>query len=203
MKIGNQRGLTLLELLLSIVILGIISTCVISVALTSTRVSTRTNESLFSANITYNIHELWLDHTFNDTDPFYESFFNTLAMFYDAENLASDDALSGLDSPLSVDSGSFSLQPFVPVPDLGLARAVYKTSSADPLVGNHVYHVYYIFFSAAWSQCSYGDSIAFYAAVTPFYYETSVTDISVRIFSCTTQGSISGNDLLLYNFTES
>ena len=200
MKIGNQRGLTLLELLLSIVILGIISTCVISVALTSTRVSTRTNESLFSANITYNIHELWLDHTFNDTDPSYESFFNTLAMFYDAENLASHDALSGLDSPLSVDSGSFSLQPFVP--DLGLARAVYKTSSADPLVGNHVY-VYYIFFSAAWSQCSYGDSIAFYAAVTPFYYETSVTDISVRIFSCTTQGSISGNDLLLYNFTES
>lgn len=197
MKIGNQRGLTLLELLLSIVILGIISTCVISVALTSTRVSTRTNESLFSANITYNIHELWLDHTFNDTDPFYESFFNTLAMFYDAENLASDDALSGLDSPLSVDSGSFSLQPFDPDP--GLARAVYKTSSAD-LVGNHVY---YIFFSAAWSQCSYGDSIAFYAAVTPFYYETSVTDISVRIFSCTTQGSISGNDLLLYNFTES
>lgn len=201
MKIGNQRGLTLLELLLSIVILGIISTCVISVALTSTRVSTRTNESLFSANITYNIHELWLDHTFNDTDPSYESFFNTLAMFYDAENLASDDALSGLDSPLSVDSGSFSLQPFDL--DLGLARAVYKTSSADPLVGNHVYHVYYIFFSAAWSQCSYGDSIAFYAAVTPFYYETSVTDISVRIFSCTTQGSISGNDLLLYNFTES
>lgn len=201
MKIGNQRGLTLLELLLSIVILGIISTCVISVALTSTRVSSRTNESLFSANITYNIHELWLDHTFNDTDPSYESFFNTLAMFYDAENLASDDALSGLDSPLSVDSGSFSLQPFVP--DLGLARAVYKTSSddsADPLVGNPVY---YIFFSAAWSQCSYGDSIAFYAAVTPFYYETSVTDISVRIFSCTTQGSISGNDLLLYNFTES
>lgn len=191
MKIGNQRGLTLLELLLSIVILGIISTCVISVALTSTRVSSRTNESLFSANITYNIHELWLDHTFNDTDPSYESFFNTLAMFYDAENLASYDALSGLDSPLSVDSGSFSLQPFVP--DLGLARAVYKTSS----------HVYYIFFSAAWSQCSYGDSIAFYAAVTPFYYETSVTDISVRIFSCTTQGSISGNDLLLYNFTES
>ena len=201
MKIGNQRGLTLLELLLSIVILGIISTCVISVALTSTRVSTRTNESLFSANITYNIHELWLDHTFNDTDPSYESFFNTLAMFYDAENLASDDALSGLDSPLSVDSGSFSLQPFDL--DLGLARAVYKTSSADPLLGNHVYHVYYIFFSAAWSQCSYGDSIAFYAAVTPFYYETSVTDISVRIFSCTTQGSISGNDLLLYNFTES
>lgn len=197
MKIGNQRGLTLLELLLSIVILGIISTCVISVALTSTRVSSRTNESLFSANITYNIHELWLDHTFNDTDPSYESFFNTLAMFYDAENLASDDALSGLDSPLSVDSGSFSLQPFDPDP--GLARAVYKTSSAD-LVGNHVY---YIFFSAAWSQCSYGDSIAFYAAVTPFYYETSVTDISVRIFSCTTQGSISGNDLLLYNFTES
>lgn len=192
MKIGNQRGLTLLELLLSIVILGIISTCVISVALTSTRVSSRTNESLFSANITYNIHELWLDHTFNDTDPSYKSFFNTLAMFYDAENLASDDALSGLDSPLSVDSGSFSLKPFVP--DLGLARAVYKTSSAD---------VYYIFFSAAWSQCSYGDSIAFYAAVTPFYYETSVTDISVRIFSCTTQGSISGNDLLLYNFTES
>lgn len=192
MKIGNQRGLTLLELLLSIVILGIISTCVISVALTSTRVSSRTNESLFSANITYNIHELWLDHTFNDTDPSYESFFNTLAMFYDAKNLASYDALSGLDSPLSVDSGSFSLQPFVP--DLGLARAVYKTSSAD---------VYYIFFSAAWSQCSYGDSIAFYAAVTPFYYETSVTDISVRIFSCTTQGSISGNDLLLYNFTES
>lgn len=192
MKIGNQRGLTLLELLLSIVILGIISTCVISVALTSTRISTRTNESLFSANITYNIHELWLDHTFNDTDPSYESFFNTLAMFYDAENLASDDALSGLDSPLSVDSGSFSLQPFDPDP--GLARAVYKTSSAD---------VYYIFFSAAWSQCSYGDSIAFYAAVTPFYYETSVTDISVRIFSCTTQGSISGNDLLLYNFTES
>lgn len=201
MKIGNQRGLTLLELLLSIVILGIISTCVISVALTSTRVSSRTNESLFSANITYNIHELWLDHTFNDTDPSYESFFNTLAMFYDAENLASDDALSGLDSPLSVDSGSFSLQPFDPDP--GLARAVYKTSSDDPLVGNHVYHVYYIFFSAAWSQCSYGDSIAFYAAVTPFYYETSVTDISVRIFSCTTQGSISGNDLLLYNFTES
>lgn len=201
MKIGNQRGLTLLELLLSIVILGIISTCVISVALTSTRVSTRTNESLFSANITYNIHELWLDHTFNDTDPSYESFFNTLAMFYDAKNLASDDALSGLDSPLSVDSGSFSLQPFDLDP--GLARAVYKTSSADPLVGNHVYHVYYIFFSAAWSQCSYGDSIAFYAAVTPFYYETSVTDISVRIFSCTTQGSISGNDLLLYNFTES
>mgnify|MGYP000822861304 FL=1 len=198
MKIGNQRGLTLLELLLSIVILGIISTCVISVALTSTRVSSRTNESLFSANITYNIHELWLDHTFNDTDPSYESFFNTLAMFYDAENLASDDALSGLDSPLSVDSGSFSLKPFGP--DLGLARAVYKTSSADPLVGKHVY---YIFFSAAWSQCSYGDSIAFYAAVTPFYYETSVTDISVRIFSCTTQGSISGNDLLLYNFTES
>lgn len=192
MKIGNQRGLTLLELLLSIVILGIISTCVISVALTSTRVSSRTNESLFSANITYNIHELWLDHTFNDTDPSYESFFNTLAMFYDAKNLASYDALSGLDSPLSVDSGSFSLQPFVPDP--GLARAVYKTSSAD---------VYYIFFSAAWSQCSYGDSIAFYAAVTPFYYETSVTDISVRIFSCTTQGSISGNDLLLYNFTES
>lgn len=192
MKIGNQRGLTLLELLLSIVILGIISTCVISVALTSTRVSSRTNESLFSANITYNIHELWLDHTFNDTDPSYESFFNTLAMFYDAENLASGDALSGLDSPLSVDSGSFSLQPFVP--DLGLPRAVYKTSSAD---------VYYIFFSAAWSQCSYGDSIAFYAAVTPFFYETSVTDISVRIFSCTTQGSISGNDLLLYNFTES
>lgn len=192
MKIGNQRGLTLLELLLSIVILGIISTCVISVALTSTRVSSRTNESLFSANITYNIHELWLDHTFNDTDHSYESFFNTLAMFYDAVNLASDDALSGLDSPLSVDSGSFSLQPFDP--DLGLARAVYKTSSAD---------VYYIFFSAAWSQCSYGDSIAFYAAVTPFYYETSVTDISVRIFSCTTQGSISGNDLLLYNFTES
>lgn len=192
MKIGNQRGLTLLELLLSIVILGIISTCVISVALTSTRVSSRTNESLFSANITYNIHELWLDHTFNDTDPSYKSFFNTLAMFYDAENLASDDALSGLDSPLSVDSGSFSLKPFVP--DLGLARAVYKTSSAD---------VYYIFFSAAWSQCSYGDSIAFYAAVTPFYYESSVTDISVRIFSCTTQGSISGNDLLLYNFTES
>lgn len=192
MKIGNQRGLTLLELLLSIVILGIISTCVISVALTSTRVSSRTNESLFSANITYNIHELWLDHTFNDTDPSYESFFNTLAMFYDAKNLASYDALSGLDSPLSVDSGIFSLQPFVP--DLGLARAVYKTSSAD---------VYYIFFSAAWSQCSYGDSIAFYAAVTPFYYETSVTDISVRIFSCTTQGSISGNDLLLYNFTES
>lgn len=200
MKIGNQRGLTLLELLLSIVILGIISTCVISVALTSTRVSSRTNESLFSANITYNIHELWLDHTFNDTDPSYVSFFNTLAMFYDAENLASDDALSGLDSPLSVDSGSFSLKPFDP--DLGHARAVYKTSSADPLVGNHVY-VYYIFFSAAWSQCSYGDSIAFYAAVTPFYYETSVTDISVRIFSCTTQGSISGNDLLLYNFTES
>lgn len=198
MKIGNQRGLTLLELLLSIVILGIISTCVISVALTSTRVSSRTNESLFSANITYNIHELWLDHTFNDTYPSYESFFNTLAMFYDAENLASDDALSGLDSPLSVDSGSFSLQPFVPDP--GLARAVYKTSSDDPLVGNPVY---YIFFSAAWSQCSYGDSIAFYAAVTPFYYETSVTDISVRIFSCTTQGSISGNDLLLYNFTES
>lgn len=198
MKIGNQRGLTLLELLLSIVILGIISTCVISVALTSTRVSSRTNESLFSANITYNIHELWLDHTFNDTDPYYESFFNTLAMFYDAENLASDDALSGLDSPLSVDSGSFSLKPFGPDP--GLARAVYKTSSADPLVGKHVY---YIFFSAAWSQCSYGDSIAFYAAVTPFYYETSVTDISVRIFSCTTQGSISGNDLLLYNFTES
>lgn len=198
MKIGNQRGLTLLELLLSIVILGIISTCVISVALTSTRVSSRTNESLFSANITYNIHELWLDHTFNDTDPSYESFFNTLAMFYDAKNLASYDALSGLDSPLSVDSGSFSLQPFDL--DLGLARAVYKTSSADPLVGNHVY---YIFFSAAWSQCSYGDSIAFYAAVTPFYYETSVTDISVRIFSCTTQGSISGNDLLLYNFTES
>ena len=197
MKIGNQRGLTLLELLLSIVILGIISTCVISVALTSTRVSSRTNESLFSANITYNIHELWLDHTFNDTDPSYESFFNTLAMFYDAKNLASYDALSGLDSPLSVDSGSFSLQPFDPDP--GLARAVYKTSSAD-LVGNHVY---YIFFSAAWSQCSYGDSIAFYAAVTPFYYETSVTDISVRIFSCTTQGSISGNDLLLYNFTES
>lgn len=197
MKIGNQRGLTLLELLLSIVILGIISTCVISVALTSTRVSSRTNESLFSANITYNIHELWLDHTFNDTDPYYESFFNTLAMFYDAENLASDDALSGLDSPLSVDSGSFSLQPFDPDP--GLARAVYKTS-ADPLVGDPVY---YIFFSAAWSQCSYGDSIAFYAAVTPFYYETSVTDISVRIFSCTTQGSISGNDLLLYNFTES
>lgn len=195
MKIGNQRGLTLLELLLSIVILGIISTCVISVALTSTRVSSRTNESLFSANITYNIHELWLDHTFNDTDPSYESFFNTLAMYYDAENLASDDALSGLDSPLSVDSGSFSLQPFDL--DLGLARAVYK---ADPLVGNHVY---YIFFSAAWSQCSYGDSIAFYAAVTPFFYETSVTDISVRIFSCTTQGSISGNDLLLYNFTES
>lgn len=194
MKIGNQRGLTLLELLLSIVILGIISTCVISVALTSTRVSSRTNESLFSANITYNIHELWLDHTFNDTDPSYGSFFNTLAMFYDAENLASNDALSGLDSPLSVDSGSFSLQPFDP--DLGHARAVYKTSSADPLV-------YYIFFSAAWSQCSYGDSIAFYAAVTPFYYETSVTDISVRIFSCTTQGSISGNDLLLYNFTES
>lgn len=200
MKIGNQRGLTLLELLLSIVILGIISTCVISVALTSTRVSSRTNESLFSANITYNIHELWLDHTFNDTDPSYESFFNTLAMYYDAKNLASDDALSGLDSPLSVDSGSFSLQPFDP--DLGPARAVYKTSSADPLVGN-VEHVYYIFFSAAWSQCSYGDSIAFYAAVTPFYYETSVTDISVRIFSCTTQGSISGNDLLLYNFTES
>lgn len=198
MKIRNQRGLTLLELLLSIVILGIISTCVISVALTSTRVSSRTNESLFSANITYNIHELWLDHTFNDTDTSYESFFNTLAMFYDAENLASDDALSGLDSPLSVDSGSFSLQPFDPDP--GLARAVYKTSSDDPLVGNHVY---YIFFSAAWSQCSYGDSIAFYAAVTPFYYETSVTDISVRIFSCTTQGSISGNDLLLYNFTES
>lgn len=198
MKIGNQRGLTLLELLLSIVILGIISTCVISVALTSTRVSSRTNESLFSANITYNIHELWLDHTFNDTDPSYESFFNTLAMFYDAKNLASYDALSGLDSPLSVDSGSFSLQPFDLDP--GLARAVYKTSSADPLVGNHVY---YIFFSAAWSQCSYGDSIAFYAAVTPFYYETSVTDISVRIFSCTTQGSISGNDLLLYNFTES
>lgn len=198
MKIGNQRGLTLLELLLSIVILGIISTCVISVALTSTRVSSRTNESLFSANITYNIHELWLDHTFNDTDPSYESFFNTLAMYYDAENLASDDALSGLDSPLSVDSGSFSLQPFDL--DLGLARAVYKTSSDDPLVGDHVY---YIFFSAAWSQCSYGDSIAFYAAVTPFYYETSVTDISVRIFSCTTQGSISGNDLLLYNFTES
>lgn len=198
MKIGNQRGLTLLELLLSIVILGIISTCVISVALTSTRVSSRTNESLFSANITYNIHELWLDHTFNDTDHSYDSFFNTLAMFYDAENLASDDALSGLDSPLSVDSGSFSLQPFVPDP--GLARAVYKTSSDDPLVGDHVY---YIFFSAAWSQCSYGDSIAFYAAVTPFYYETSVTDISVRIFSCTTQGSISGNDLLLYNFTES
>lgn len=198
MKIGNQRGLTLLELLLSIVILGIISTCVISVALTSTRVSSRTNESLFSANITYNIHELWLDHTFNDTDPSYESFFNTLAMFYDAKNLASYDALSGLDSPLSVDSGSFSLQPFVPDPDL--ARAVYKTSSDDPLVGDHVY---YIFFSAAWSQCSYGDSIAFYAAVTPFYYETSVTDISVRIFSCTTQGSISGNDLLLYNFTES
>lgn len=198
MKIGNQRGLTLLELLLSIVILGIISTCVISVALTSTRVSSRTNESLFSANITYNIHELWLDHTFNDTDPSYESFFNTLAMFYDAENLASDDALSGLDSPLSVDSGSFSLQPFDPDP--GLVRAVYKTSSDDPLVGDHVY---YIFFSAAWSQCSYGDSIAFYAAVTPFYYETSVTDISVRIFSCTTQGSISGNDLLLYNFTES
>lgn len=192
MKIGNQRGLTLLELLLSIVILGIISTCVISVALTSTRVSSRTNESLFSANITYNIHELWLDHTFNDTDPSYESFFNTLAMFYDAKNLASYDALSGLDSPLSVDSGSFSLKPFGPDP--GLARAVYKTSSAD---------VYYIFFSAAWSQCSYGDSIAFYAAVTPFYYETSVTDISVRIFSCTTQGSISGNDLLLYNFTES
>lgn len=199
MKIGNQRGLTLLELLLSIVILGIISTCVISVALTSTRVSSRTNESLFSANITYNIHELWLDHTFNDTDPSYESFFNTLAMYYDAENLASDDALSGLDSPLSVDSGSFSLQPF---PDLGLARAVYKTSYDDPLVENEN-HVYYIFFSAAWSQCSYGDSIAFYAAVTPFYYETSVTDISVRIFSCTTQGSISGNDLLLYNFTES
>lgn len=198
MKIGNQRGLTLLELLLSIVILGIISTCVISVALTSTRVSSRTNESLFSANITYNIHELWLDHTFNDTDPSYKSFFNTLAMFYDAENLASDDALSGLDSPLSVDSGSFSLQPFDPDP--GLARAVYKTSSDDPLDENHVY---YIFFSAAWSQCSYGDSIAFYAAVTPFYYETSVTDISVRIFSCTTQGSISGNDLLLYNFTES
>ena len=198
MKIGNQRGLTLLELLLSIVILGIISTCVISVALTSTRVSSRTNESLFSANITYNIHELWLDHTFNDTDPSYGSFFNTLAMFYDAENLASNDALSGLDSPLSVDSGSFSLQPFDP--GLGLARAVYKASSADPLVENHVY---YIFFSAAWSQCSYGDSIAFYAAVTPFYYETSVTDISVRIFSCTTQGSISGNDLLLYNFTES
>ena len=198
MKIGNQRGLTLLELLLSIVILGIISTCDISVALTSTRVSSRTNESLFSANITYNIHELWLDHTFNDTDPSYESFFNTLAMFYDAKNLASDDALSGLDSPLSVDSGSFSLKPFVP--DLGLARAVYKTSSADPLVGDPVY---YIFFSAAWSQCSYGDSIAFYAAVTPFYYETSVTDITVRIFSCTTQGSISGNDLLLYNFTES
>lgn len=198
MKIGNQRGLTLLELLLSIVILGIISTCVISVALTSTRVSSRTNESLFSANITYNIHELWLDHTFNDTDPSYESFFNTLAMFYDAKNLASDDALSGLDSPLSVDSGSFSLKPFDPDP--GLARAVYKTSSDDPLDGNHVY---YIFFSAAWSQCSYGDSIAFYAAVTPFYYETSVTDISVRIFSCTTQGSISGNDLLLYNFTES
>lgn len=118
MKIGNQRGLTLLELLLSIVILGIISTCVISVALTSTRVSSRTNESLFSANITYNIHELWLDHTFNDTYPSYESFFNTLAMFYDAENLASDDALSGLDSPLSVDSGSFSLQPFVPDPVL-------------------------------------------------------------------------------------
>ena len=137
MKIGNQRGLTLLELLLSIVILGIISTCVISVALTSTRVSSRTNESLFSANITYNIHELWLDHTFNDTYPSYESFFNTLAMFYDAENLASDDALSGLDSPLSVDSGSFSLQPFDPDP--GLARAVYKTSSADPLVGNHVF----------------------------------------------------------------
>lgn len=198
MKIGNQRGLTLLELLLSIVILGIISTCVISVALTSTRVSSRTNESLFSANITYNIHELWLDHTFNDTDPSYESFFNTLAMFYDAKNLASYDALSGLDSPLSVDSGSFSLKPFGPDP--GLARAVYKTSSDDPLVGDHVY---YIFFSAAWSQCSYGDSIAFYAAVTPFYYETSVTDISVRIFSCTTQGSISGNDLLLYNFTES
>lgn len=198
MKIGNQRGLTLLELLLSIVILGIISTCVISVALTSTRVSSRTNESLFSANITYNIHELWLDHTFNDADPSYESFFNTLAMYYDAKNLASHDALSGLDSPLSVDSGSFSLQPFDP--DLGLARAVYKTSSADPLVGKHVY---YIFFSAAWSQCSYGDSIAFYAAVTPFFYETSVTDISVRIFSCTTQGSISGNDLLLYNFTES
>lgn len=198
MKIGNQRGLTLLELLLSIVILGIISTCVISVALTSTRVSSRTNESLFSANITYNIHELWLDHTFNDTHPSYESFFNTLAMFYDAENLASDDALSGLDSPLSVDSGSFSLKPFDPDP--GFARAVYKTSSADPLVGDPVY---YIFFSAAWSQCSYGDSIAFYAAVTPFYYETSVTDISVRIFSCTTQGSISGNDLLLYNFTES
>lgn len=194
MKIGNQRGLTLLELLLSIVILGIISTCVISVALTSTRVSSRTNESLFSANITYNIHELWLDHTFNDADTSYESFFNTLAMYYDAENLASHDALSGLDSPLSVDSGSFSLQPFDPDP--GLARAVYKTSSADPLV-------YYIFFSAAWSQCSYGDSIAFYAAVTPFFYETSVTDISVRIFSCTTQGSISGNDLLLYNFTES
>lgn len=198
MKIGNQRGLTLLELLLSIVILGIISTCVISVALTSTRVSSRTNESLFSANITYNIHELWLDHTFNDTDPSYESFFNTLAMFYDAENLASDDALSGLDSPLSVDSGSFSLKPFDPDP--GFARAVYKTSSAELLDGNPVY---YIFFSAAWSQCSYGDSIAFYAAVTPFYYETSVTDISVRIFSCTTQGSISGNDLLLYNFTES
>ena len=197
MKIGYQRGLAVLDLLLSIFILGIISTCVISVALTSTRVSSRTNESLFSANITYNIHELWLDHTFNDTAPSYESFFNTLAMFYDAENLASDDALSGLDSPLSVDSGSFSLQPF---PDLGLTRAVYKTSSADPLDGNPVY---YIFFSAAWSQCSYGDSIAFYAAVTPFYYETSVTDISERIFSCTTQGSISGNDLLLYNFTES
>ena len=200
MKIGNQRGLTLLELLLSIVILGIISTCVISVALTSTRVSSRTNESLFSANITYNIHELWLDHTFNDTDTSYESFFNTLAMYYDAKNLASDDALSGLDSPLSVDSGSFSLQPFDPDP--GLPRAVYKTSYDDPLVENEN-HVYYIFFSAAWSQCSYGDSIAFYAAVTPFYYETSVTDISVRIFSCTTQGSISGNDLLLYNFTES
>lgn len=82
MKKPNNDGMTLVEVLVAIVIIGIVSAGVLTIATTSSRLSLSTNEKTYAVNCAQNISELWQWHIKYYSVPIdktqYSTFYETL-----------------------------------------------------------------------------------------------------------------------------
>lgn len=188
MKKSNNSGLSLVELLVAIVILGIVSGCIISVINTSMKISVSTNESMHAANTTNNIHELWIKHSLKDGKNF-DNFTDTLFLLYKDECNKNESNEYIQTTVNTSHSSPVSLSAYT---ENSVSYSVYNDTSNSAI---------YICFTSIWKQCDYSEAV-YYAVIKPFTYESIITDISIEIYSCAVSGEIGDNDKLLYNFTE-
>lgn len=129
MKKPNNDGMTLVEVLVAIVIIGIVSAGVLTIATTSSRLSISTNEKTYAVNCAQNISELWQWHIkySDNSETQYSTFDKTLtAQLFTATDTATES----------------STQPFL----------LKKVTNSDNTIQ------YEIYFNGRWQQCK-NDSV--------------------------------------------